>query len=156
MSWRSHVAPRLALVAGLAAFSAVAPGWSNPISASGLSAQGQHYATALRVQAGALSGKWSGSYSGSYSGTFKLSWQQSGANLSGTIKILVVPGRSHEHPRDRSRLVHPFRHCRLTSDHLLGVGLGEFDVRDVEDPGGGPGHGGRLLACLQVLKTARP
>lgn len=87
MSWRSHVAPRLALVAGLAAFSAVAPGWSNPISASGLSAQGQHRAAALASKQGPLSGKWSGSYSGSYSGTFKLSWQQSGANLSGTIKI---------------------------------------------------------------------
>ena len=87
MSWRSHVAPRLALTAGLAAVVAVAPGWGNPTSASGLSAQSQHHAAALTSKHGPLSGKWSGSYSGSYSGTFKLSWQQSGANLSGTIKI---------------------------------------------------------------------
>jgi hypothetical protein len=87
MSWRSHVAPRLALVAGLAAFVAVAPGWSNPISASGLSALGQQHTAALASKHGPLSGKWSGSYSGSYNGTFKLSWQQSGANLNGTIKV---------------------------------------------------------------------
>ena len=35
----------------------------------------------------ALSGTWNGQYSGSFSGTFTLTWQQSGSNLTGTIKI---------------------------------------------------------------------
>jgi hypothetical protein len=34
-----------------------------------------------------LSGSWSGQYSGIYTGTFKLTWQQSGAVLNGTIDI---------------------------------------------------------------------
>jgi hypothetical protein len=34
-----------------------------------------------------LSGTWSGQYSGAYQGTFTLTWQQSGANLVGTIKL---------------------------------------------------------------------
>jgi hypothetical protein len=37
--------------------------------------------------AAAVSGTWSGQYSGSFSGTFELTWQQSGSNLTGTIKI---------------------------------------------------------------------
>ena len=37
--------------------------------------------------AGALSGTWHGHYSGGYSGTFVLTWQQSGASLSGTITL---------------------------------------------------------------------
>jgi hypothetical protein len=36
---------------------------------------------------GSLSGSWSGTYSGAFSGTFSLSWQQSGSQLSGTIKV---------------------------------------------------------------------
>ncbi len=36
---------------------------------------------------GDLSGTWSGNYSGAFSGTFTLTWQQTGSNLSGTIKI---------------------------------------------------------------------
>jgi hypothetical protein len=36
---------------------------------------------------GDLSGTWSGQYTGTYQGTFTLSWQQSGSNLSGTIKL---------------------------------------------------------------------
>ncbi|HUJ67198.1 MAG TPA: hypothetical protein VLX59_16755 [Acidimicrobiales bacterium] len=36
---------------------------------------------------GDLSGTWSGNYTGSFSGTFTLTWQQTGSNLSGTIKI---------------------------------------------------------------------
>ena len=39
------------------------------------------------AQARALSGKWSGTYSGSFTGSFKLTWQQSGHNLGGTITI---------------------------------------------------------------------
>jgi hypothetical protein len=35
----------------------------------------------------ALSGTWHGQYTGSYSGTFVLSWQQSGATLTGTIAL---------------------------------------------------------------------
>ena len=34
-----------------------------------------------------LSGTWSGQYSGASSGTFTLTWNQSGSNLTGTIKI---------------------------------------------------------------------
>jgi hypothetical protein len=34
-----------------------------------------------------LSGTWSGNYTGTFSGTFTLTWQQTGSNLSGTIKI---------------------------------------------------------------------
>jgi hypothetical protein len=45
------------------------------------------YHTAAPAKDGSLSGKWSGSYSGSFSGTFKLTWQQSGQDLSGTIRI---------------------------------------------------------------------
>jgi hypothetical protein len=36
---------------------------------------------------GGLSGTWSGRYSGAFQGTFILTWQQSGSNLSGTIKL---------------------------------------------------------------------
>jgi hypothetical protein len=39
------------------------------------------------ASSGGLSGTWSGQYSGASSGTFNLTWQQSGANLSGTIMI---------------------------------------------------------------------
>ena len=34
-----------------------------------------------------LSGIWSGQYSGIYQGTFKLTWQQSGSALSGSIQL---------------------------------------------------------------------
>jgi hypothetical protein len=37
--------------------------------------------------ASGLSGTWPGRYSGAYQGTFTLHWQQSGSNLSGTIKL---------------------------------------------------------------------
>ncbi len=46
-----------------------------------------HHHTARPPKHGPLSGKWSGSYSGAFSGTFSLSWQQTGANLNGTITI---------------------------------------------------------------------
>ncbi len=36
---------------------------------------------------GDLGGTWRGHYSGAYSGTFKLTWHESGANLSGNIHI---------------------------------------------------------------------
>jgi hypothetical protein len=44
-------------------------------------------ATTAAPTAGDLSGTWTGNYSGDFSGTFTLTWQQSGSNLSGTIKI---------------------------------------------------------------------
>lgn len=45
-------------------------------------------ATATKAPAtGGLSGAWSGQYGGAYRGTFALNWQQSGSNLSGTIKL---------------------------------------------------------------------
>jgi hypothetical protein len=37
--------------------------------------------------AGGLSGVWSGKYSGLYTGTFTLTWQQSGAGVTGTIVL---------------------------------------------------------------------
>jgi hypothetical protein len=87
MSWHFPVAPRLALTtAGLAALVAIAPGWSNPASASAPTTN-QHVHTASPPKQASLSGKWSGSYSGSFSGTFKLTWQESGHNLSGTIMV---------------------------------------------------------------------
>jgi hypothetical protein len=36
---------------------------------------------------GGLSGTWTGQYTGADQGTFTLSWQQSGSNLTGTIKL---------------------------------------------------------------------
>ena len=41
---------------------------------------------------GELSGKWSGQYDGAFQGTFVLDWQQSGSNLSGTIKLSSESG----------------------------------------------------------------
>jgi len=38
-----------------------------------------------------LSGSWSGQYSGAFVGTFKLSWQQTGSSLNGTITLSTPP-----------------------------------------------------------------
>ncbi len=38
-----------------------------------------------------LSGSWSGQYSGAFVGTFKLSWQQTGSSLNGTITLSDPP-----------------------------------------------------------------
>jgi hypothetical protein len=43
--------------------------------------------TPTTAAAGGLSGSWSGQYSGAFSGTFKLTWVQTGADLSGTILL---------------------------------------------------------------------
>jgi hypothetical protein len=86
VSWRFLVASRLALVTGVAALVAVAPGWSNSSWASAPTTH-THYHAAHATKHGPLSGKWSGSYSGTFGGTFKLTWQQSGQNLIGTIMI---------------------------------------------------------------------
>ena len=86
MSWRLRISPRLALAAGVAALVAFGPGWSNSTWASAPTGH-THYHAAHPPKHGPLSGKWSGSYSGAFNGTFSLMWQQSGKNLSGTIKI---------------------------------------------------------------------
>ena len=44
-------------------------------------------ATSAAADTGDLSGTWSGQYDGTFQGTFVLDWQQSGSNLSGTIKL---------------------------------------------------------------------
>jgi len=44
-------------------------------------------ASSTAAAAGGVSGTWSGQYSGAYQGTFILTWQQTGSNLSGTIKL---------------------------------------------------------------------
>jgi hypothetical protein len=44
-------------------------------------------ATAPPTTPGGLSGTWSGQYGGAFQGTFTLTWQQSGANLSGSITL---------------------------------------------------------------------
>jgi hypothetical protein len=43
------------------------------------------------VATGGLSGTWSGQYSGASQGTFTLTWQQSGSNLNGNIKLSAPP-----------------------------------------------------------------
>jgi hypothetical protein len=82
LSRRLPLAQRLTLTAGLAAFIAIAPGWTSPTWASAATSH-----TATTPKHGPLSGKWSGTYSGSFTGTFKLTWQQSGHKLGGTIMI---------------------------------------------------------------------
>jgi hypothetical protein len=82
VSRRLPIASRLALTAGLAAFIAISPAWTSLTWASTATSH-----TAPTPKHGALSGKWSGTYSGSFTGTFKLTWQESGHNLGGTIMI---------------------------------------------------------------------
>ncbi len=84
MSRRLPTPSRLAATATLAALVVLAPGWGTSAWASAPTSQ-QKAATSSKQPS--LSGKWSGTYSGSFSGTFKLAWEQSGHNLSGTIKV---------------------------------------------------------------------
>ena len=49
-------------------------------------------ATSAAAHTGDLSGTWSGQYDGTFQGTFVLDWQQSGSNLSGTIKLSSESG----------------------------------------------------------------
>jgi hypothetical protein len=49
-------------------------------------------ATSAAAETGGLSGTWSGQYDGTFQGTFVLDWQQSGSNLSGTIKLSSESG----------------------------------------------------------------
>jgi hypothetical protein len=86
MSRRLTTPSRLGVTAALAALVAIGPGWSTSAWTSTLTAQQTlHAATASKHVS--LSGKWSGTYGGAFSGTFKLTWQQTGHNLSGTIKV---------------------------------------------------------------------
>ena len=86
MSRRLPIASRLALTTGVATLLAIAPGWTNSTWASAPTGHKLHH-TAPPPNHGSVSGKWSGSYIGAFSGTFKLTWQQSGKNLSGTIMV---------------------------------------------------------------------
>ena len=86
MSWHLPIAPRLAVATGVAALAAVAPSWSNCAWATAPIVHSQHHA-GRSSNDGSLSGKWTGTYGGTYSGTFSLTWQESGHNLSGTIRI---------------------------------------------------------------------
>jgi len=87
MSIRLPVARRLALAAGLAGFVAIAPFWGNSAWAKAPLSPQTHHAPHHSTKSGPLSGNWSGHYSGTYGGKFTLKWQQSGNQLSGTIKI---------------------------------------------------------------------
>jgi hypothetical protein len=86
MSRRLPVARRLALVAGLAGFVAIAPYGGTSAWAKAPTTHA-HHAHRHPTKSGPLSGNWSGSYSGTLSGTFTLTWQQLGKKLNGTIKI---------------------------------------------------------------------
>lgn len=83
MSSRLSMAPRLFLAAGVAALVAIGPVWSNSTWAS----TPRSHADPQSSKYGSLSGKWSGTYKGTFGGTFKLTWQESGQSLKGTIEI---------------------------------------------------------------------
>jgi len=65
------------------------PATTSPAAATPTTATATTPAPATTAPAGAsdLSGTWKGQYGGAYSGTFVLNWQQSGTNLSGTIRL---------------------------------------------------------------------
>jgi hypothetical protein len=86
MSRRLPTPSRLAVTAAFAALVVLAPGWSTSAWASTSSTQ-QKTHTPTSSKRPALSGTWAGTYSGAFSGTFKLTWAQTGHNLSGTIKV---------------------------------------------------------------------
>jgi hypothetical protein len=78
------------LVAGCGGSSSASSSTAKPPAATSHAAKVKPAATskpAAKASAGALSGTWSGQYGGSYNGTFNLNWKQSGAALSGTIKL---------------------------------------------------------------------
>ena len=60
---------------------------SIPSSSSAVLPTSSAPTTPTTAAASGLSGNWSGQYSGAFSGTFKLSWVQTGTNLSGTITL---------------------------------------------------------------------
>jgi hypothetical protein len=82
VSLRSSMATKLVMTASAVPLLMMVPGWTTSSLAAASPAHTAHPAHHASV-----SGTWEGSYSGTFTGTFKLTWQQSKANLSGTIKI---------------------------------------------------------------------
>ena len=93
----------VALVAGLGCLLALTAGCSSgkakvtvtppavqsslPASSSAVLPTSSAPATTPAAASSGLSGSWSGQYSGAFTGTFKLTWQQVGSVLSGTIML---------------------------------------------------------------------
>jgi hypothetical protein len=100
-SRRSPLSSRAPLIAVLSMLSVVAvgcgssnksttttPATANPsVTSPTTSATQSSTSSTPSVATGGVSGTWSGQYGGAYQGTFTLTWQQSGSNLSGTIKL---------------------------------------------------------------------
>jgi hypothetical protein len=102
-SQRSHRSPALLLTAALATLAVMAGGCGSSGTSTTTGATGTTPSvstpaasapattpaapTSTTSTAGGLTGTWSGQYNGAYQGTFKLTWQQSGSNLSGTITL---------------------------------------------------------------------
>lgn len=87
---RRRLSSGLRLIAALLVLSVIAVGCSSPKKTTGTgvttpttSAQ----APTTAAVTGGLSGTWTGQYTGADQGTFTLTWQQSGLNLTGTIKL---------------------------------------------------------------------
>lgn len=92
----------IALVAGLGCLLALTAGCSSgkakvtvtppartslPPSSSAVLPTSSAPVTTPAVAGTDLSGSWSGHYSGAFTGTFKLTWQQTGSALTGTIML---------------------------------------------------------------------
>ncbi|HEY2575646.1 MAG TPA: hypothetical protein VGI74_05000 [Streptosporangiaceae bacterium] len=84
----------IALTAALAACSsggstpkASTPPVTAPSSTPAASAPAAPTTSAAADAASGMSGTWSGQYGGAFTGTFKLTWQQKGSSLSGSITL---------------------------------------------------------------------
>lgn len=84
---------KIALIVAPAALLLAACSTASP-TVSHTSAAHAHSTTAAPAPSSAattstagLSGSWNGQYGGAFSGTFRLSWQQTGSNLNGTISL---------------------------------------------------------------------
>jgi len=87
---RSHLSHGLQLAAVLSVVTAISVGCggsSSSTSTKKSTASTASSQSSTAAATGALSGTWSGHYSGASQGTFTLTWRQSGARLTGTIKI---------------------------------------------------------------------
>ena len=82
----------LLLTLGACSSSSGDSGSTSSTSAPPVSTASAATSAPTQTTAGDLSGKWSGQYSGTFQGTFVLDWQQSGSNLSGTIKLSSESG----------------------------------------------------------------
>jgi hypothetical protein len=60
---------------------------SSKSTSTGVQTNAPTTAPTTAAATGGLSGTWSGQYTGADQGTFTLTWQQSGSNLTGTIKL---------------------------------------------------------------------